>query len=142
MGATPKMNWSAKGGARSSLQYGGEGVLIHPPHQGVCRLHGTEEQCVTSGGLTGSPGRYYDNMKVVVTSYDGDQPVYNTRFLAFAANVFFNGPSCEVVHEDPKAHFFRPANLLETGICSQCVFESKRAARLNVAVDELLELLP
>jgi hypothetical protein len=67
-------------------------------------------------------------MKVVVTSYDGDQPVY--------------GPSCEVVHEDPKAHFFRPANLLETGICSQCVFESKRAARLNVAVDELLELLP
>ena len=27
--------WSAKGGARSSLQYGGEGVLIHPPHQGV-----------------------------------------------------------------------------------------------------------
>jgi transposase len=23
----------------------------------------------------------YDNMKVVVTSYDGDQPIYNTRFL-------------------------------------------------------------
>jgi hypothetical protein len=45
-----------KGGARSSLQYGGEGVLIHPPHQGVCRLHGTEEQRVTSGGLAGSPG--------------------------------------------------------------------------------------
>jgi len=51
MGATPKMNWSAKGGARSSLHYGGEGVLIHPPHQGVCRWHGTEEQSVTSGGL-------------------------------------------------------------------------------------------
>jgi hypothetical protein len=28
---------------RSSLHYGGEGVLIRPPHQGVCRLHGTEE---------------------------------------------------------------------------------------------------
>ena len=26
----------------------------------------------------------YDNMKAVVTSYDGDQPIYNTRFLAFA----------------------------------------------------------
>jgi transposase len=26
----------------------------------------------------------YDNMKVVVTGYDGDQPIYNTRFLAFA----------------------------------------------------------
>jgi len=48
------MNWSAKGGARSSLHYEGEGVLIHPPHQGVCGWHGTEEQHVTSGGLAGS----------------------------------------------------------------------------------------
>src|SRR5208283_2139505 len=56
MGATPKMNRSAKGGARSSLHYEGEGVLIHPPHQGVCGWHGTEEQCVTSGGLAESAG--------------------------------------------------------------------------------------
>src|SRR5579863_9694657 len=55
-GAAPPMNRSAKGGARSSLHYGGEGVLIHPPHQGVCGRDGTEEQCVTSGGLTWSPG--------------------------------------------------------------------------------------
>ena len=48
--------WSAKGGARSSLHYEGEGVLIHPPHQGVCGLHGTEERRVTSGGLAESPG--------------------------------------------------------------------------------------
>jgi hypothetical protein len=48
------MNRSAKGGARSSLHYGGEGVLIHPPHQGVCGWHGTEEQGVTSGKLTES----------------------------------------------------------------------------------------
>src|SRR5215831_19443355 len=41
---------------RSSLHYGGEGVLIHPPYQGVCGRHGTEEQCVTSGGLAGSLG--------------------------------------------------------------------------------------
>ena len=47
------MNRSAKGGARSS--YGDEGVLIHPPHQGVCGWHGTEEQRVTSGELTESP---------------------------------------------------------------------------------------
>ena len=45
------MNRSAKGGTRSSPHYGGEGVLIHPPHQGVCGRHGTEEQRVTSGGL-------------------------------------------------------------------------------------------
>jgi hypothetical protein len=41
---------------RSSLHYEGEGVLIHPPHQGVCGRHGTEEQGVTSGGLSGPPG--------------------------------------------------------------------------------------
>jgi hypothetical protein len=42
-GGHPEMNRSAKGGARSSLLYEGEGVLIHPPHQGVCGWHGTEE---------------------------------------------------------------------------------------------------
>jgi len=50
------MNWSAKGGTRSSPHYEGEGVLIHPPHQGVCRRHGMEEQRVTSGGLIESSG--------------------------------------------------------------------------------------
>lgn len=44
-------NRSAQGGARSSLHYGGEGALIHPPHQGVCGRHGTEEPSVTPGGL-------------------------------------------------------------------------------------------
>jgi len=48
--------WSAKGGERSSLHYGGEGVLIHPPHQGVCGRHGTEEPRVTPGGLAESAG--------------------------------------------------------------------------------------
>src|ERR1019366_4075530 len=54
-GGYPAMNRSAKGGARSSPHYRGEGVLIHPPHQGVCGWHGTEEQRVTSGGLAASP---------------------------------------------------------------------------------------
>ena len=39
----PAMNRSANGGDRSSLLHSGEGVLIHPPHQGVCGWHGTEE---------------------------------------------------------------------------------------------------
>ncbi len=56
MGAASTMNRSAKGGARSSLHYGDEGVLIHPPHQGVCGRNGTEERRVTSGGLAASPG--------------------------------------------------------------------------------------
>src|SRR6516165_850399 len=56
MEATPRTNRSAKGGARSSLHYGGEGVLIHPPQQGVCGRHGTEDLSVTPGGLSGSSG--------------------------------------------------------------------------------------
>ena len=50
-GAIPATNRSAEGGIRSSLHYGGEGVLILPPHQGVCGRHGTEDRCVTPGEL-------------------------------------------------------------------------------------------
>src|SRR5580658_6854340 len=60
MGATPKTNRSAKDGARSSPHYGGEGVLIHPSHQGVCWRHDTEDSRVTPGDLHGSgpqPGK-------------------------------------------------------------------------------------
>ena len=34
----------------------GEGILIHPPHQGVCGRHGTEDLSVTPGGLSGPSG--------------------------------------------------------------------------------------
>src|SRR6056297_1809380 len=54
-GATPLMNRSAKGEARSSLHDGGEGALIHSPHQGVCGRHGTEDLDVTPGGLIRFP---------------------------------------------------------------------------------------
>lgn len=60
-GAVPMTNRSAKGGTRSSLHYGGEGVLIHPPHQGVCGRHGTEEHRVTSGGLAQSRGGAWES---------------------------------------------------------------------------------
>ena len=49
-------NRSAKDGARSSRHYGGEGVLTHPSHQGVCERHGTEDLDVTPGGLVAFPG--------------------------------------------------------------------------------------
>lgn len=45
------MNRSAKDGIRSSPHYGGEGVLIHPSHQGVCWRHDTEDSRVTPGDL-------------------------------------------------------------------------------------------
>src|SRR3989442_9931847 len=41
---------------RSSPHHEGEGVLIHPPDQGDCGRHGTEEPRVTSGELAESPG--------------------------------------------------------------------------------------
>lgn len=49
--ATRIANRSAKDGARSSLQYGDEGVLVHPSYQGVCGRHGTEDDDVTHGDL-------------------------------------------------------------------------------------------
>ena len=55
MGATPKTNWSAKDGARSSLHYGDEGASIHPSHQGVCGRHGREDPSVTPGELVAFP---------------------------------------------------------------------------------------
>jgi hypothetical protein len=56
MRTIPKMNRSAKDGARSSLHFWDEGVLIYSPHQGDCGQHGPEEQRMTSGGLAESPG--------------------------------------------------------------------------------------
>ena len=50
------MNRSAKDGARSSWHSSGEGVLTHPSYHGVCEWHGTEDPCVTPGGLVVFPG--------------------------------------------------------------------------------------
>jgi transposase len=36
----------------------------------------------------------YDNMKVVVTDYEDDVPVYNSRFLAFATHYGFRPVAC------------------------------------------------
>lgn len=51
METKPKTNWSAKERARSSLHYGGEGILVHLSYQGVCRRHDAEDLCVTPGEL-------------------------------------------------------------------------------------------
>jgi transposase len=46
----------------------------------------------------------YDNMKVVVTSYDGDQPIYNTRFLAFATHYGYQPWACRPHRPQTKAY--------------------------------------
>ena len=53
--AMPWRTGRPKVGKRSSLHYGGEGVLIPPPHQGVCGRHGTEDLGVTPGDLARVP---------------------------------------------------------------------------------------
>jgi transposase len=50
----------------------------------------------------------YDNMKVVVTSYDGDQPIYNTRFLAFATHYGFQPWACRPHRPQTKSKVERP----------------------------------
>ncbi len=56
-GATPLMNRSAKGGAKvEPALLRRRRFLIHPPHQGVCGRHGTEDLDVTPGGLVLVPG--------------------------------------------------------------------------------------
>src|SRR5258708_11217865 len=56
MGSPPSDEPVGQRWVRSSLHHEGEGVLIHPSYQGDCGRHGTEEQRVTSGGLTESLG--------------------------------------------------------------------------------------
>ena len=55
-GATPTMNWSAKGGTRSSLQYRGEGVT-HSPTAPRClrtaRYRRTRRDLRRTGGVSG-----------------------------------------------------------------------------------------
>jgi transposase len=50
----------------------------------------------------------YDNMKVVVTSYDGDQPIYNTRFLSFATHYGFQPWACRPHRPETKGKVERP----------------------------------
>src|SRR6202035_5459348 len=56
----------------------------------------------------------YDNMKVVVTGYDGDQPIYNTRFLAFATYYGFQPWACRPHRPQTKGKVERPFWYVET----------------------------
>ena len=58
----------------------------------------------------------YDNMKVVVTGYDGDEPIYNTRFLAFAAHYGFRPVACRVRRPQTKGKVERPFGYAESSL--------------------------
>jgi len=66
----------------------------------------------------------YDNMKVVVTGYDGDQPIYNTRFLSFATHYGFQPWACRPHRPQTKGKVERPFSYLEKNLLNGRTFTS------------------
>ena len=66
----------------------------------------------------------YDNMKVVVTGYDGEQPIYNTRFLAFATHYGFRPWACRHRHPQTKGKIERNFWYAEKNLLNGRTFSS------------------
>src|SRR5215475_13125070 len=66
----------------------------------------------------------YDNMKVVVTSYDGDQPIYNTRFLAFATHYGFQPWACRPYRPQTKGKVEKPFQYIAGNLLNGRTFTS------------------
>src|SRR5690606_2888812 len=66
----------------------------------------------------------YDNMKVVVTDYDGDEPVYNTRFLGFATHYGYRPIACRPRRGQTKGKVERPFYYVETNLLNGRTFQS------------------
>jgi transposase len=66
----------------------------------------------------------YDNMKVVVTKYDGDEPVYNTRFLGFATHYGYRPLACRPRRARTKGKVERPFHYAETNLLNGRTFQS------------------
>jgi transposase len=66
----------------------------------------------------------YDNMKVVVTGYDGGQAIYNTRFLAFATHYGFQPWACRPHRPQTKGKVERPFAYVEGNLLNGRTFTS------------------
>jgi transposase len=66
----------------------------------------------------------YDNQKVVVTGYDGDVPLYNARFLAFATHYGFRPLACRPRRPQTKGKVERPFHYVETSLLNGRTFRS------------------
>jgi transposase len=66
----------------------------------------------------------YDNFKVVVSGHDGEQPVYNTRFLAFATYYGFRPVACRPRRPQTKGKIERPFLYLETNLLNGRTFST------------------
>ncbi|MBI3049967.1 MAG: IS21 family transposase [Acidobacteria bacterium] len=74
----------------------------------------------------------YDNMKVVVQGWDGEQPVYNTRFLAFAFHYGYRPWACRPRRPQTKGKIEKPFAHIVTHLLNARTFVS--LAHLNVFV--------
>ncbi len=66
----------------------------------------------------------YDNMKVVVSRHEGEEPIYNTRFLAFATHYGFRPIACRPRRPQTKGKVERPFYFVETNLLSGREFRS------------------
>jgi transposase len=66
----------------------------------------------------------YDNMKVVVTRWEDDAPVYNTRFLAFATHYGYKPWACQVRRPQTKGKVERPFHYVEMNLLNGRDFRS------------------
>ncbi|MFH0983542.1 MAG: IS21 family transposase [Planctomycetota bacterium] len=69
-------------------------------------LHGAATTCL------------YDNMKVVVARYEDGEPIYNTRFLAFATHYGFRPVACRPRRPQTKGKVERPFLYIEKNLLS------------------------
>jgi transposase len=66
----------------------------------------------------------YDNMKVVVNRYEGEEPIYNTRFLAFATHYGYKVWACRRRRPQTKGKVERPFHFVETSLLNGREFRS------------------
>ena len=66
----------------------------------------------------------YDNMKVVVSGHEGEQPIYNPHFLAFATYYGFRPVACRPRHPQTKGKIERPFWYLEQNLLNGRTFSS------------------
>ena len=66
----------------------------------------------------------YDNMKVVVTRWEDDQPIYNTRFLAFATHYAYRPWACQIRRPQTKGKVERQFYYIETNLLNGRQFRS------------------
>ncbi len=66
----------------------------------------------------------YDNMKVVVSGHDGEIPIYNPRFLAFATHYGFRPVACRPRRPQTKGKVERQFWYVETNLLNGRTFRS------------------